>query len=335
MKYPLVSNISFDLKKGEVLSIVGPSGAGKSTILRLLAGFLKPSEGKIVLSKKTISNNKYLIPTGDRDIGLMFQEEVLFPHLTVFKNIGFGLNKLKVKNKNKLIETYLEKFELSHRKNYYPENLSGGEKQRVSLARILITNPKILLMDEPFSSLDNKLRWSICNYTMSVLKEKKMSVIFVTHDVKEALRVSDRVMVIKEGKLIQIDKPEIIYKKPISKFVAKLFGEVNEFKEISNSLGQLNTPFGLIYCKKCKKEKYNCKNKKHFCLLRPEDIILGKGEIKGIVKEKYFLGSSWEYNILLKKPKQLLKVFPCKDIFFKNQNVNLSVNLEDILIFGE
>ena len=231
--------------------------------------------------------------------------------------------------------TYLEKFELQDRKNYYPDNLSGGEKQRVSLARILITNPKILLMDEPFSNLDNKLRWDICNYTMSVLKEKNMSVIFVTHDVREALRVSDRVMVINKGKLVQIDTPEKIYNKPKSKFVAKLLGEVNEINQNSNNLGQVKTPFGLVNCKKCTNGNKSCKNKKHCCILRPEDITLGKTGIKGVVKEKYFLGSSWEYKILLEDKKQILKVTSCKESYSKNQIVSLSVNLDNILIFEE
>lgn len=331
----ILKNINFNLHNGEILSIIGPSGSGKTTILRLLAGLLKPSEGEIILANRTISCKNNILPTGDRNIGLMFQEDVLFPHLTVYNNIAFGLHRLKEKNKSDLINKYIKKFELTHRKNFYPENLSGGEKQRVSLARILITNPKILLMDEPFSSLDNKLRWNICNYTMSVLKEKKISVIFVTHDVKEALRVSDRVMVVKDGRLVQIEKPERIYKRPKNKFVAKLFGEVNELEQKANSFGQLRTPFGLVCCKKCSNGKKSSKNKLHSYILRPEDIILGKKGIPGIIVDKFFLGSSWEYNVMLKNKSYIFKVSPCKENYRKQQSIGLSINLDNILIFQE
>ena len=334
----LIRNICFDLKEGEILSVIGPSGAGKSTILRLIAGFIKPTEGEIMLTKNIISDKNNIVPTGDRNIGLLFQEEVLFPHLTVYENIGFGLKKNRMKNKKHLIEVYLEKFGLTKRKDFYPENLSGGEKQRVSLARTLITNPKILLMDEPFSSLDNKLRYDIFNYTMGLLKEKNISVIFVTHDIKEALKVSDRLMVIKDGKIIQLDTPENIYKKPKSKFVAKLFGEVNELTDVSNNLGEIKTPFGIINCKTFSKEKKEYPNKKYVYIIRPEDICLKEYKlegIKGIIKDKYFLGSCWEYDIFLENEKKIIKVSPCKENFQINMNVRLTFKLENVLIFKE
>ncbi len=334
----LIKNICFDLKKGEILSVVGPSGAGKSTLLRLLAGFIKPTKGEIILSKNIISDKNNIVPTGDRNIGLLFQEEVLFPHLTVYKNIGFGLKKTKTENKKLLIEDYLERFGLTNRKNFYPENLSGGEKQRVSLARTLITNPKILLMDEPFSSLDNKLRCDILNYTMGILKEKNISVIFVTHDIREALKVSDRLMVLKEGRLVQLETPEKIYKNPKSKFVAKLFGEVNELTEFSNNLGEIKTPFGIVNCKKASIEKKECLNKKHAYIIRPEDICLKEDAlegIKGIIKDKHFLGSGWEYDIFLEREKKMVKASQCKESFRINQNVRITIKLENILIFKE
>ena len=169
----ILENINFHLEKGEILSIIGPSGAGKSSILKLLAGLSQPTYGNITLSNKIISSQNILLPTGDRNIGLMFQEEVLFPHLSVYKNIAFGIEHLKISNKENLIKKYLRKFRLLNLQKSFPEELSSGEKQRVSLARILITKPKVLLMDEPFSNLDKNLRIEICDYTIKILKEKK------------------------------------------------------------------------------------------------------------------------------------------------------------------
>ena len=149
-KVNIIQDITFSLNKKEVISIVGPSGAGKSTILRIIAGLTKPTAGYVYFFKKLISSNKNIVPTGQRNIALMFQEDVLFPHLTVYKNIAFGLERAPHKEKEKQVLHYLKEFSLLEKKNNFPNSLSGGEKQRVALARVLITKPKVLLMDEPF-----------------------------------------------------------------------------------------------------------------------------------------------------------------------------------------
>ena len=171
-KLSIVKDITFSLNKKEVISILGPSGAGKSSILRIIAGLIKPSEGHVYFSDKLISSNKSIVPTGQRNIALMFQEDVLFPHLTVYKNIAFGLERTSFKEKEKKVLHYLKEFGLLEKKNSFPNSLSGGEKQRVALARVLITKPKALLMDEPFASLDINLKKEICNYTLETLKKK-------------------------------------------------------------------------------------------------------------------------------------------------------------------
>ena len=146
-KLSIVKDITFSLNKKEVVSILGPSGAGKSSILRIIAGLIKPTDGYVYFSNKLISSNKNIVPTGQRNIALMFQEDVLFPHLTVFKNIAFGIERTPHKEKEKKVLHYLKKFSLVEKKNNFPNSLSCGEKQRVALARVLITKPKALLMD--------------------------------------------------------------------------------------------------------------------------------------------------------------------------------------------
>ena len=193
----ILSNISFSLKKGEILTIIGPSGSGKTSILKAVAGLIKPSSGTIIFKKNILSSNKVLIPTGERKIGLMFQEDVLFPHYNVYENIEFGILDKDNKTRKKIVLKLLEVFKLKDVSKLYPDKLSGGEKQRVALARILITKPKILLMDEPFSSLDYHLGKQISEFTIKLLKENQISVIFVTHDVKSAFRVSDKMLIIK------------------------------------------------------------------------------------------------------------------------------------------
>ncbi len=171
-KLDIIKDITFSLNKKEVISIVGPSGAGKSSVLRVIAGLIKPTQGYVYFSNKLISSNKNIIPTGQRNIALMFQEDVLFPHLTVYKNIAFGIENKPHRKKEKIVEHYLKEFSLLEKKNNFPSSLSGGEKQRVALARVLITKPRALLMDEPFSNLDSNLRKDICNYTLETLKKK-------------------------------------------------------------------------------------------------------------------------------------------------------------------
>ncbi len=334
-KLEILKDISFSLEKQEVISIVGPSGSGKSSILRLIAGLIKPSSGKIYFSNKIISSENFMVPTGQRQIALMFQEDVLFPHLTVFKNIAFGIDHKPLNEKEGLVINYLKKFGLLEKKENYPSSLSGGEKQRASLARVLITKPKVLLMDEPFSNLDTNLRKDICNYTLNTLKKNKIPVVFVTHDIEEAMSVSDKVIVIKKGKVLQIDTPKKIYSFPKTKFVAEMLGSINQFAVIPDSKGQLITPFGKINCSKCIKSGYQCNGKQHFCVIRPENLMISKKGIKAKVINKYFLGASWSYLLHLGPNKPKLNIANCKKELKRNEQIRINLNKKSILIFQE
>ncbi len=327
----ILKNINFSLDKKEVISIVGPSGSGKSSILRIIAGLIKPSSGNILFSNKIISSNKIMVPTGQRSIALMFQEDVLFPHLTVFKNIAFGIENKPLIEKTKLVIGYLEKFGLLEKKESFPSTLSGGEKQRVALARVLITKPKVLLMDEPFSNLDNNLRKEICNYTLSTLKESKIPVIFVTHDIEEAMSISDKIIVMQKGKILQIDSPKKIYKFPKSKYIAKMLGSINQLELEADANGELTTPFGKLNCNK----GYECKGTKHYCIIRPENLTISKKGIQAKVINKYFLGASWNYQLYLGAKFPLLNMANCKKEFKINQYIKVNTSKNKILIYQE
>ena len=334
-KLNIIKDISFSLNKNEVISIVGPSGAGKSTILRIIAGLIKPSEGYVYFSNKLISSSKNIIPTGQRNIALMFQEDVLFPHLTVYKNISFGIENKSNTKKDKIVEHYLKQFSLLEKKNNFPSSLSGGEKQRVALARVLITKPKALLMDEPFSNLDSNLRKDICNYTLETLKKNNIPVIFVTHDIEEAMSISDRIIVMKKGKILQIDTPKKVYSNPYNKCVAEMLGSINQFEIESDANGKLSTPFGSINCNKCRSKSKFCAQKKHFCIIRPEKLVISKRGVKAKVVNKYFLGASWTYQLELGAKLPLLNISNCKRELKKNQLIRVNANKKDILIFKE
>ena len=215
----ILSDLAFQLKKGEILSIVGPSGSGKTTLLRILAGLESPSQGSIHMYGKEITFQK----ANRRDISLVFQQPLLFPHMTVQENIAYGAKLAGKKNNNKISEL-LKSTGLDRFKNHFPSEISGGQQQRVALARAMATEPEIILFDEPFSSLDPKLRYQIRYWVRDFLVDQSITGVFVTHDTEEAMIMGDRLALFHEGSFQQIDKAEVIHKHPANSFVADFLG---------------------------------------------------------------------------------------------------------------
>lgn len=226
-----VKNISFQLEKGELVSFLGPSGCGKTTLLNIIGGFVKNDSGSIYLEGKDITES----PPEKREIVTVFQNYALFPHMNVIENVKYGL-KYRGYNKEeqiKLAKEYLKIVGLEgYEKNSVGE-LSGGQQQRVALARALVLQPKILLLDEPFSNLDAKLKIAMREEIKELQKRLGISMIFVTHDQEEALSISDRIVVMSNGEIVQIGKPEEIYYSPKNRYVAEFIGKIN-FLEIGN-----------------------------------------------------------------------------------------------------
>ena len=220
-----IEKIDFSIEKGELISLLGPSGCGKTTLLNIIGGFLKPDNGKIYLEDRDITD----IPPEKRDISTVFQSYALFPHMNVLENIKYGLKykKLTKKEQNELALKYLKIVGLDGYEKKSIQELSGGQQQRVALARALVLYPKILLLDEPFSNLDAKLKISMREELKELQKNLKISMIFVTHDQEEALSISDKVVVINNGRIEQIGTPEEIYYSPINDYVANFIGKSN------------------------------------------------------------------------------------------------------------
>lgn len=220
-----LDRVDFDVHKGEFLTLLGPSGSGKTTLLGLIAGIILPSHGRIELAGIDISR----VPPELRDIGVVFQNYALFPHMTVRDNVGFPLRfrKLAKPERTERIVQALELVRLDHLADRYPSELSGGQQQRVALARALIFNPAILLMDEPLSALDKKLRDHMKVELRQIQKRLNLTIVYVTHDQDEALAMSSRIAVMHDGAIQQIGSPEDIYERPNSRFVADFVGDAN------------------------------------------------------------------------------------------------------------
>jgi iron(III) transport system ATP-binding protein len=244
----ILSNISLNIKPGEVLSLLGPSGSGKTTLLRIIAGLELSDSGTVSIYGKIMSGSNAFVAPEKRGIGLVFQDYALFPHLNVLENVKFGLSHLPGKEAIEQARRTVSRVGLQHYEKSYPHQLSGGEQQRVALSRALAPRPGILLMDEPFSGLDSRLRDTIREQTIELLRDTRSTVIIVTHDPEEALRVSDRIALMQDGRIVQEGSCNDLYYHPNSRFAAEFFTELNTFGAVVKN-GKLETPFGSIDAK--------------------------------------------------------------------------------------
>ena len=227
----ILEDVSFDVNDGEIVTILGASGSGKSTILRSISSLESHYTGDIYLNKcQQVKNNN---SCSGQDIGYIFQDYALFPHLDVKENISFALKNKSKEEKNKIVDNLLKQFDLSEHKNKQIHELSGGQQQRVSIARVIAYEPKILLLDEPFSNLDSLLRNKTKIWLKNIIKEFGFSAILVTHDKKEALSVSDKIGIIQNKTIVQFGTPKELFENPVNKYVADFLGQINELpKEI-------------------------------------------------------------------------------------------------------
>ncbi len=224
---PAIRNISFSAKEGEILCLLGPSGCGKTTVLRAIAGFEPVRSGEIHLSGRVVSSPSETIPTEHRRVGMVFQEYALFPHLRVAGNIAFGLNHLPRAERTRRVDEMLCLTGLEGFERRYPHELSGGQQQRVALARALVQNPVLLLLDEPFSNLDPDMASRMRQEVHALLHQMNTTTIMVTHDHEEAFAMADRIAVLNQGILEQMDSPELIYHLPATQFVADFVGHAD------------------------------------------------------------------------------------------------------------
>jgi len=284
-----LTNLNFSINHNSIVSVLGPSGCGKTTLIRLIAGLEQIQNGEIFLEKSLVANKNLNVPPEKRSISYVFQDFALFPHMTVLENISFAAGSKS--NKKQLIDQVINLSKVENFLDKYPHSLSGGEQQRVALARSIAVQPKLLLLDEPFSDLDINLKREIIDDTLHLINSLESSAIVVTHNAEEAMFLSDTILVMEKGKLLQIGTPHEIYFKPSNLYVASLFGETNIFQSKVDDNTCL-TPLGRI------KVSNLPKNQDVDVVIRPEAIKLNleKSPLlnpnSGVVVDSKFLGNS-------------------------------------------
>lgn len=240
-----LEDVSLDVAAGEIVCLLGPSGSGKSTLLRVAAGIERPSAGRIVLDGVEVAGPGRFVDAEHRCVGMVFQDYALFPHLTVAANVAFGLRGRPRSEVERIVGGLLERVGLSRHARAYPHTLSGGERQRAALARALAPSPRVLLMDEPFSSLDGRLRDTVREETLDLLRETGTTTLLVTHDPGEAMRVADRIALLDQGRLVQCGSSAEIYARPATVQAARVFSDVNEIGGTCRD-GRVQTPLGVF-----------------------------------------------------------------------------------------
>ncbi|MCZ0702284.1 iron(III) transport system ATP-binding protein [Natronobacillus azotifigens] len=294
---PAVDHLNLEISKGEIITLLGPSGCGKTTTLRMLAGFEQPTAGEIRIGDEVVYDDRRSLPPEKRGIGMVFQDYALFPHLTIEKNVMFGLNKWKARDKKKRVQEVLELVGLGDFGQRLPSELSGGQQQRVALARALAPNPKVILMDEPFSNLDAGLREKMRFDVTNILRKANATAIIVTHDQKDAFTVSDRVVVMNEGVIQQIAAPKEIYRCPVNCFVAQFVGKTNLISgTLCPDLKHVETHFGRV----CVPQQTNQESENVVVSIRPEGCRLAEyGRYAGIVEQATYSGEYQELHVRL------------------------------------
>jgi iron(III) transport system ATP-binding protein len=292
-----VREVSLSVSRGEMMALIGESGSGKTTLLRLIAGFEIPDSGEMVIRDKMVYDGKIFTAPEKRGVGMVFQDAALFPHLSISSNIGFGLHKLRNSAKKNRIAELLKLVGLDGIGHRYPHQLSGGQQQRVALARALAPNPSLILLDEPFSSIDKNLKDQVRDEMRQIIEQTKTTSVFVTHDTKDALSIADRVAILRKGRLLQIDTPETIYEKPVCSCVAGFLGKTNLLKANVTEAG-FETAIGLI-----PSEIANGKNGPVTLSIRPEHFDVLNTDKPGIcakVAEISFCGDHLEVLLAVK-----------------------------------
>jgi putative spermidine/putrescine transport system ATP-binding protein len=334
-----VHDFSISIEKGEFITFLGPSGCGKTTILRMLAGFETPSVGSIVFDGKDVTH----VPTNKRNVGMVFQSYALFPNMTVAGNIGFGL---KVANASKdevdvRVKEMLKLIKLDALADRYPWQMSGGQQQRVALARALANKPKVLLLDEPLSALDAKIRISLREEIRELQRELNITTVFVTHDQEEALSISDRIVVLNEGRVEQTGTPSSIYNFPRTRFVASFIGTLNQLsgEVVDTALGEIRVGTQLLITSNPLDELRA--GQKCTLAIRPEAISLdgsgaGKNSVQTVVDDVSFLGSIVRIRTHLGAEVLSMDVFndPNQKLPARGDTVSLSFSYENLLVLA-
>ena len=325
---PAVRDMSFSVREGEILCLLGPSGCGKTTVLRAIAGFEPVRSGEILLSGRVISSPSETVPTEHRRIGMVFQEYALFPHLRVADNIAFGLNHLPRAEQKRRVDGMLCLTGLEGFERRYPHELSGGQQQRVALSRALVQNPVLLLLDEPFSNLDPDMASRMRQEVHALLRQMKTTSIMVTHDHDEAFAMADRIAVLNQGVLEQMDSPELIYHLPTTRFVADFVGQA-DFIAGQIHQGLVHTEIGTF------PNTINASEGDRVAvMIRPDDVhLLPNKSAEPRIVARQFRGSENLYRVQLPSGQIVHSSESSTSVYQEGTSVELRVSATHTVLF--
>ena len=326
---PAVTDVSLELRPGEIACLLGPSGCGKTTLLRIAAGIERPDSGRLLFDGEEVAGPSRFVPPEKRNIGLMFQDYALFPHLTILENVAFGLKDLPKPDARTIAAHALQRVGLEAYAASYPHHLSGGEQQRVALARAVVPRPQVMLMDEPFSGLDQRLRESVRAETLALLRETRASSLLVTHDPVEAMGLADRIFLMRRGRLVQAGSPDELYRSPADAAAARFFSETNELKG-RLARGMADTPLGSFAAPS------DLTQRDVLVLVRPQGILVAEpGEgVDGYVIDTRFQGDDVRCTVLFKGIEDPLTArIDARVAPHKGQTAHFSIDPQHVFVF--
>lgn len=330
---PVVRQVSFKLKAGRIGCLLGPSGCGKTTLLRAIAGFETLQGGEIRMRGQVVSHAGWSLPPEKRRVGMVFQEFALFPHLKTSENIGFGLHDLSERERHSRVRELLKLVGLSDYENSYPHQLSGGQQQRVALARAMAPRPELLLLDEPFSSMDAELREQLAREVRGILKEEEVTALLVTHDQYEAFAMADEIGVLNAGQLMQWDSGYNLYHRPGNRFVADFIGQGVLLPGEVLSENQVQTELGVVSGQLPTECKIGCKLE---LLLRPDDIQHDdQSRLQAKVVAKAFRGAEFLYTLEMASGTRVLCFAPSHHDHALGEQIGIRVEVDHLVMFPQ
>ena len=330
-KTQVVDNISLQLSVGEIGCLLGPSGCGKTTLLRAIAGFEPLQQGDISIAGQQVSTSVKQVAPENREVGMVFQDFALFPHLTIFDNIAFGIRQFSRNAKKARVEELLQLIGMPDYAKRYPHELSGGQQQRIALARALAPKPKLLLLDEPFSSMDIELREALATEVRKILKREQITALLVTHDQHEAFAMADTIGVMSAGKLLQWDSGYNLYHEPCCEFVANFIGQGAFIKGKITTELQVDTELGLLEGRLPDGCQAGCAVN---VLVRPDDILHDDcSPRKALIKEKIFRGANYLYTLQLPNGTELLSLVHSHHDHAIGEELGIALEIDHLVIF--